>query len=37
LLLNYLVARMENPALYKSARNRNFSVAATEKLLADAA
>jgi hypothetical protein len=37
LLLNYLVARMENTALYDSARTRNFSVAATEKLLTDAA
>jgi hypothetical protein len=37
LLLNYFVARMENIALYDSARTGNFSVAATEKLLADAA
>jgi hypothetical protein len=37
LLLNYLVARMENTALYESARTRYFFVAATEKLLADAA
>jgi hypothetical protein len=31
-LLNYLVARMENTALYVSARTGIFSVAATEKL-----
>jgi hypothetical protein len=37
LLLNYLVARIENTVLYDSARTGNFSVAATEKLLADAA
>jgi hypothetical protein len=37
LLLNYLVARMENTALSESARTGNFYVAATEKLLADAA
>jgi hypothetical protein len=37
LLLNYFVARMENTALYDSARTGNFSVSATEKLLADAA
>jgi hypothetical protein len=37
LLLNYLVARMENTAFYESARTGNFSVAATKKLLADAA
>ena len=36
-LLNYLVARTENTALYESARTGNFSVAATEKLLPDAA
>jgi hypothetical protein len=36
-LLNYLVARMENTALYDSAGIGNFSVAATEKLLPDAA
>jgi len=36
-LLNYFVARMENTALYESARTGNFSVAATEKLLPDAA
>jgi hypothetical protein len=29
LLLNYLVAWMENTVLYRSARNGNFSVAAT--------
>jgi hypothetical protein len=37
LLLNYFVDRMENTALYESARTSNFSVAATEKLLPDAA
>jgi len=37
LLLNHFVARMENTAIYDSARTGNFSVAETEKLLADAA
>jgi hypothetical protein len=37
LLLNYFVVRMENTALYESARTGNFSVAATEKLLPDVA
>ena len=32
-LLNFLVARMENTALYDSAHTGNFSVAATRKLL----
>jgi len=34
-LLNYLVARMENTAVYKSARTGNFSAAETEKLQPD--
>jgi len=37
LLLSYLVARIENTALYESARTGKSSVEATEKLLADAA
>jgi len=36
-LLSYLVARMENTALYESARTGNFYVAATENLLPEAA
>jgi hypothetical protein len=31
-LLSYLVARVENTALYEIALNSNFSVAATKKL-----
>jgi hypothetical protein len=34
-LLNYLVARVENTALYESARTGNFSVVATGKLQPD--
>jgi len=34
MLLNYLVAWMENTTLYESARTGNFSVAATEKFAA---
>jgi hypothetical protein len=37
LLLNYLVARIENTVLYESARTGNYSVAATQKLPPDAA
>jgi hypothetical protein len=36
-LLNYLVAQMENNALYERTHTGKFSVAATEKLLPVAA